>query len=87
MKIIIGIILGIVLTLIILNIRHYLSDNHLVINWRNVFIAIVMLVIIIWISYSIIGMIFGPVHVEASGNTYQGYKYGLKIGSGDINAE
>lgn len=83
--IIVGIITGIILTLIVTSIQHYLERNHLKLKWTNVFIALIAILFICWITYSSIGMIFGQTH----SNGYKectGYQYGLKICVGDINA-
>lgn len=87
MNFIIGMIIGIILTLIIISIQHYLEDNHLRMNWKNVFIAFGVILIVSWFIYSFVGMTFGPKYTKSNGNTCQGYKYGLKICWGDINAE
>lgn len=80
---IIGLIIGIILTLIIISVRAYLKANHLKMKWGNVILAL----IIVWLIYSFLGMTFAPEYTKPNGNVCKGYKYGLKICSGDINAE
>lgn len=86
-KIIIGIIIGIILTLLIISIQHYLKTNHLKLKWKNLFIAFGCLIIIVHLIYSTIGIFVGPEYTKSNGNVCKGYKYGWQICSGDINAE
>lgn len=85
--IIIGIAIGVILTIIIIHIQHYLKANHLVMNWKNLFIALVILLLTVYLIYSFIGIAFGPKYTKSNGNVCKGYKYGIKVCSGDINAE
>lgn len=87
LNIIIGIIIGSMITLLIISIHHYLKANHLRMNWKNLFIALGILVLILYLIYSFIGMTFGPEYTKSNGNVCKGYKYGIKICTGDINAE
>lgn len=80
---VLGIFIGIILTLIIISIRSYLKVNHLKMEWKNVILALV----IIHLIYSFVGIIFAPEYTKPNGNVCKGYKYGWKICSGDINAE
>ncbi len=86
-KIIIGMIIGIILTLIILAIQHYLKDNNLRINWKNVLIALGVILIIVWLIYNFMSLTIGPEYTKSNGNICKGYRYGLKICWGDINVE
>lgn len=74
------------LTLIIL-INNYLFISNRRIDWKNLIIAIVVLIVVIYLIYNFIGIAIGPTVTNKNGNTCKGYKYGLKICSGDINAE
>lgn len=87
LNIIIGIIIGTMITLLINGIHHYLKANHLIMNWRNLFIALGILVFILYLMYSFIGMIFGPIYTKSNGNVCQGNTYGIKRCTGNINAE
>jgi len=87
LNILLGFVIGSLLTLLIISIKHYLRRNHLKIRWNNVLIAIFVLVIVGWTVYSFIGMAVGPEYTKSNGNVCKGYKYGMKICSGDINAE
>lgn len=80
---IVGLIIGSIITLIIIKIHNYLKANNLKMKWKNVFIAL----LIGWLLYSFVGIIFEPQYTKDNGNTCKGYKYGIKICSGDINAE
>lgn len=86
-KIIIGIIIGTLLTLLIISIQHYLKTNHLKLKWKNLFIALGCLIIIVHLVYSFIGILTEPEYTKTNGNVCKGYKYGWKVCSGDINAE
>lgn len=86
-KIIIGIIIGTVLTLLIISVQHYLKTNHLKLKWKNLFIALGCLIIIAHLVYSFIGILAAPEYTKPNGNVCKGYKYGWKVCSGDINAE
>lgn len=80
---IVGLIIGIIITLIIIRINNYLKINNRKMEWKNVFITL----LILWLVYSFVGIVFGPQYTKDNGNTCKGYKYGIKICSGDINAE
>jgi len=82
-----GFILGSIITILILTIKNYLKINHLELEWKNIFIALVIFSVIIYLIYSFIGITIGPMYEKTNGNVCKGYKYGWKICSGDINAE
>lgn len=86
-KIIIGIIIGVILTLLIVSIQRYLKTNHLKLKWLNVFIALGCLIFIAHFIYSTIGIFTQPEYTKSNGNVCKGFKYGWKVCSGDINAE
>ena len=90
LKVIIGVAIGIILALIIAYIKKYLKENHLRVNWQNVFIALLIIIFIlfvIWFIYSFIGISKCEKIAQPNGNVCSGYKYGMKFCSGDINAE
>lgn len=87
LNILLGIGIGIMLALIIVKIQNYLIKNHLMIRWNNILIAIFILTITGWLIYSFIGMTIGPEYTKTNGNVCKGYKYGMQICHGDINAE
>lgn len=82
-----GIIIGALLTLLIISINGYLKINHLKLKWKNIFIALGCLIIIAYLIYSTIGIFVSPEYTRPNGNVCKGFKYGLKVCSGDINAE
>lgn len=86
-KIIIGIIIGALITLLIVSIQYYLKTNHLKLKWKNLFIALGCLIIIAYLIYSFIGMAIAPKYTKPNGNACKGFKYGIQVCSGDINAE
>jgi uncharacterized protein YneF (UPF0154 family) len=86
-KIIIGIIIGALITLLIVSIQYYLKTNHLKLKWKNLFIALGCLIIIAYLIYSFIGMVIAPKYTKSNGNVCKGFKYGIQVCSGDINAE
>lgn len=86
-KIIIGIIIEALITLLIVSIQHYLKTNHLKLKWKNLLIALGCLIIIVHFIYSLIGILIAPEYTKPNGNVCKGYKYGWKACSGDINAE
>lgn len=86
-NIIIGIIIGIILTLLIISLNNYLRINHLKLKWKNILIALGCLFMAIYLIYSFIGILTQPQYTKSNGNVCKGYKYGIQICSGDINAE
>lgn len=87
LNIMLGIVIGIsiISLIILLNYCLYVSNRR--IDWIKLIIAIVVLIVVIYLIYNIIGIVIGPTVTNDNGNTCKGYKYGLKICSGDINAE
>lgn len=82
-NIIIGMVIGIVLTNAIITLQKYLKKKGLKINWGN--IAKVLLVI--YLIYSFIGILISPEYTKPNGNVCKGFNYGIQVCSGDINAE
>lgn len=87
LKILIGFLIGVALTRIVIKIENELKKENLVINWKKVFATFATIGIIIWIIYSFIGMAIAPEYTKPNGNICKGFKYGIQICSGDINAE
>lgn len=53
------------------------------IKWEG----IVILLLFLWIIYSLCGVFFGAEYTKSNGNTCKGFPYGLQVCSGDINAD
>lgn len=87
LNIIIGMIIGIVITLVIVRIKYYLEVNHLIMNWKKLFIALIIVCLILYLIYCLIGLIFGTSYTKPNGNVCRGYKYGIKVCTGNINIE
>lgn len=77
---VIGIGLGFILTSLL---DHYLTKKRLSLNYG----LLAVIVLSLWLVYSAVGMFIGPRYTKDNGNVCQGFKYGIHICSGDINAE
>ena len=82
-NIVIGAVIGIVITILALLLKKYLDKNHLQLNWGRIFVAL----IIIHLIYSFIGIIVTPEYTKPNGNVCKGFNFGIQVCSGDINAE
>lgn len=67
--------------------QRYLSEHHLKFHWDYLISALFSILIVIYIIYSMAGIITAPEYTKSNGNVCKGYKYGIQICSGDINAE
>lgn len=83
MKVIIGIIVGIFISVLIDKIKKYLKRNHLKLDLVNCYAFVITFVAIIYLTYSGVGII-SSTHNE-NGNICKGFNYGIQICSGDIN--
>lgn len=86
-KLFLGIIIGILLALLGFGIRSYLRKNHLKLNVKYIIKNTIIILVIFYYFYSLIGIIVSPYYAKSNGNICKGFKYGLKVCSGDINAE
>lgn len=77
---IVGLIAGFIIGSVITN---YLKSRDINFKYKNIIISL----IIIWLVYSLIGIVTANEFKKKNGNVCQGYKYGLKICGGDVNAE
>lgn len=74
--------------MIIILVAALIVGSILYINRKNLdYRKILLTIIIIWLIYSFIGIISLNEYKKSNGNVCHGYKYGLKICGGDINAE
>lgn len=64
-----------------------IKKQGLTMIWARVFIPLIALLTISYLIYCFVGMIASDEIKKANGNVCKGYKYGIKICSGDINAE
>lgn len=87
LKVLIGILIGVLITRIVIRIENQLKKENRVINWRMVCSTLAAIGIVIWLIYSFIGMAVAPEYTKPNGNVCKGFKYGMQICSGDINAE
>ena len=53
------------------------------IKWEE----IVILLLFLWIIYSLCGVFFGAEYKKENGNICKGYQYGIKLCRGDINLD
>ena len=71
-------------------VRRYMKKNNLKFNWkwiRKVAGITLIVILITWIIYSIIGLIVADTYIKENGNICKGFPYGFKVCSGDINKE
>ena len=68
-------------------IQKQLDEKRLIFHWKKVFIQLITIVITVFIVYSVVGLITEDEYIKPNGNVCRGYRYGIHICSGDINAE
>lgn len=83
MKILLGILLGVLIAKLYRFLDEYLKKNNLKIDWKN----IVIIIVVGYLVYSFIGIIVSPSYKKPNGNECKGFNYGIQICTGDINAE
>ena len=76
----VGIGIGFIFTSIL---DYYLAKKRLSLNYG----LLAIIVSSLWFIYSAIGIFIGSSYTKDNGNVCQGFKYGIHICSGDINAE
>ena len=86
-KVFIGIAIGITITLLVVKLRNYLIRNNLSLDWPWIWSRLAIILVIIYLIYSAFGIISNNQFTKSNGNICRGYRYGLHICSGDINAE
>ena len=57
------------------------------IRWEIVGCIIAYIIAFAYMTYSVIGIGFGPIVKKENGNYCRGFDYGFKVCWGDINAE
>lgn len=68
--------------------QKYLSEKHIRFRWDRLIGTAIVILIIIYGIYSMVGILTTPTYTKPNGNVCSvGYKYGFKICSGNINAE
>lgn len=83
MKIILGMVIGVGISIMIMELKEYLKKNHLQLDWNR----ILKFFMICYGLYSLLGIIISKKEISPSGNICKGFNYGINICSGDINAE
>lgn len=77
---VIGIGIGFILTSLL---DYCLARKRLALNYK----LLAIIVLCLWLIYSVAGIFIGPKYIKDNGNTCQGFKYGFRICTGNINAE